>query len=157
MIKINTVEKAQDLYELAQEAPYPMAKRALDALKNGNYEEAGQILEELLQHLGKKNTYRLWDYLQELIFRVILWKQLPENEKEGLWLNEINKYREQIALLLYKQPELETIFEERLDKAISTAKELAETYLENQFIVTPSWEDIFETEHHWEIFNPQKA
>ncbi len=156
MIKINTVEKAQDLYELAQEAPYPMAKRSLEAIKNGNYEEAGQILEELLGFLNDKNSFRLYQYTRELIFRVILWKQLPESEKEGVWLNEINKYREQIALLFYKQPELENIFEEEFETALQGAIEAAEIYIKNEPILIPSMEDIFETEHHWQwYFNRQ--
>jgi len=155
MIKITTPTDPKELYEVAQEYPYPMAKRALEAVKNGKNEEAAQILEELLGFLNDKNYFRLWDYLQELIFRVILWKQLPESEKEGVWLTEIDKYREEIALLLYKQPDLELVFEKRLEKAIHTAKELAQTYIKNEPILIPSREDIFEIEHNWEMFKQE--
>jgi HEAT repeat protein len=152
MIKINTPTKAQDLYELAQEAPYPMAKRALEAIRNGKSEEAVPILEELLDILNDKNVFRLRQYLRELIFRVILWKQLPESEKEGIWLVEIEKYREEIALLLYKNPDLALIFEKKLADATEGALEIAEGYIKNEPIFIPSQEDIFETEHNWEIF-----
>ncbi len=87
--------------------------------------------------------------MYELTYRVILWKQLPESEKEGVWLNEIDKYREQIALLLYKKPNLDLVFEENLSQAIEDAMELATIDIKNQEILVPSREDIFETEHHW--------
>ncbi len=154
MIKINTPTKPEDLYELAQEGSCPMAKRALEAIRNNKNEEAVEILEELLGLLNDKNRFRLRQYLRELIFRVILWKQLPESEKEGIWLTEMDKYREEIALLLYKQPELENIFEEKLASASQSALELAETYIKNEPILIPTWEDIFETEHTWEFLKP---
>jgi Domain of unknown function DUF29 len=152
MIKINTPTKAQDLYELAQEAPYPMAKRALEAIRNGKSEEAAPILEELLGFIESKHKHFLWKNLYNLIWRVILWKQLPESEKEGIWLVEIEKYREEIALLLYKNPDLALIFEKKLADATEGALEIAEGYIKNEPIFIPSQEDIFETEHNWEIF-----
>ena len=152
MLKINTLQKSEDLLELAQESPYPMAKRALEAIKNGKNEEAAQILEELLGHLNDKNSFRLYQYTRELIYRVILWKQMPENQKEGVWLTEIDKYREEIALLFYKQPELAQIFEDELESAISSAIHLAETYIKNEVILIPSRAEIFEVEFDWQSY-----
>jgi len=105
-----------------------------------------------LGHLNDKNSFRLYQYTRELIYRVILWKQMPENQKEGVWLTEIDKYREEIALLFYKQPELELIFEDELESAISSAIHLAETYIKNEVILIPSRAEIFEVEFDWQSY-----
>jgi len=158
MLKINTVKTAQYLYELAQEYPYPMAKRALEAIKNGKNEDAAQILEEMMGYIESKHKHFLWHHLYHLTYKVILWKQLPEDEKEGTWLTDMDKHREEIALLLYKNPDLELVFEQKLASAIEDAVDSATTYIKNEPILIPSREDIFETEHHWEwYFEAQKA
>jgi hypothetical protein len=156
MLKITTPAKAEELYEAAQEYPYPMVKRALAALKNGENKDAEGILEELLGYLRDKNSFRLGQYLRELTFRIILWKQLPETEKDGVWLTEIDKYREEIALLLYKQPDLMDTFEKKLLNACEGATKLAAIHLKNTPVLIPSQEDIFETEHHWEWYFTKK-
>jgi len=155
MIKINTVHNAQDLYEVAQEAPYPMAKRALEAIKNGKNEEASQILEEMMGYIESKHKHFLWHHLYHLTYKVMLWKQLPESEKEGTWLTDMDKHREEIALLLYKNPDLELVFEQKLASAIEGAIEIAEGYIKNEPVLIPSREDIFEIEHNWEMFKQE--
>jgi hypothetical protein len=149
MLKITTPAKAEELYEAAQEYPYPMVKRALAALKNGENKDAEGILEELLEQILRKHRFFLWRNLHQLIYRVILWKQIPAQERDGVWLTEIDKFREEIALLLYKNAELLPIFDEKFSRAMETALDSARIDMPNQEILTPSRQDIFETVYDW--------
>jgi hypothetical protein len=131
-----------------------MIKRALAALKKGENIAAENILEELLGQILRKHRFFLWQNLHQLIYRVILWKQIPVQERDGVWLSEIEKYREEIALLLYKNTELVPIFEDKFKQAMESALDSARIAIPHQEICPPSREDIFETEHHWRTLIP---
>jgi len=155
MLKIHTVQKSEDLLELAQESPYPMAKRALEAIKNGKNEEAAQILEEHLKNLDTDQELLLWKYITELMELVTLWLYKPE--KEGVWLTRIDKIREEIAIISFQQARFDKkYFQIQVAQRWDFVQELVKIEIPSLDFSLPSFEAIFETEYDWEILKQKK-
>jgi hypothetical protein len=148
MLKITTPAKAEELYEAAQEYPYPMVKRALAALINGENKDAEGILEELLDFINTEQELKLWEYLRELAELVTLW--LHKSEKEGTWLTRIDKIREKIMLIACQQSRFdENYLREQIDLNTEAVKNLVLLEMPDVNFMMPSYEDIFITEHDW--------
>jgi hypothetical protein len=150
MINIKTDDGTESLREVAEEDALPRAKRAKEAILAGNTEEALRILNELTAQLYDDYSFLLWENLRELIFHVLLWKHLPESEKEGTSLTAIRRHREEVLLLLLKAPELYAEFREELLSAFEAALPSVEIFVKNTEILMPSDEELFEKYFQWE-------
>jgi hypothetical protein len=148
MLKITTPTKAEELYEVAQEYPFPMIKRALAALKNGENIAAESILEELLGFIDTEQELKLWQYLRELTELVTLW--LHKSEKDGTWLTRIDKIREKIMLISCQQSRFdEKYLREHIELNRETVKNLVLFEMPDANFTMPSYEDIFIVAHDW--------
>ena len=124
------------------------AMAVLDALNEGDIEEARRGLEELIEALSRADRRAVRAHLIRAMIHVIKWKSQPER-RSASWSASIEDAREEIQDYQEDNPSItdETIraiwdkcFKSAVRKATAEMKQPAQ-------VRSLSWEDVFEAEY----------
>ncbi|MFQ5633570.1 MAG: DUF29 domain-containing protein, partial [bacterium] len=114
-------------------------------LGDGNFEEAKNGIEELIEALSRSEKRALKSQLVRLMVHVLKWKTQPEKRSRS-WIATIYGAREEIADIQEETPSLtNAVIEGLWDKCFRVAKREAEAEMNQKSALSElSWQEVFE-------------
>ena len=131
--------------ELSTSSHYKTAVAIGDTLGEGNFEEAKNGIEELIEALSRSEKRALKSQLVRLMVHVLKWKTQPEKRSRS-WSATIYAAREEIADIQDETPSLtNAIIEGMWEKCFRIAKREAEAEMNQKSALSGlSWQEVFE-------------
>ena len=141
--------------ELVFQSPYLAVVKAKQLLQEGKITEVDQILENLVESMGRSEKRAVSSQLTGLMLHIIKWKCQPE-KRSASWVISIRSARREIADSQEEMPSLNQEFLESIwDKCFASAKQDARDEMgKKPEIIALSWDEVFEEIYtHWEDEN----
>ena len=131
--------------ELVFQSPYLAVVKAKQLLQEGKITEVDQILENLVESMGRSEKRAVSSQLTRLMLHIIKWKCQPEKRSPS-WVISIRSARREIADSQEEMPSLNQEFLESIwDKCFASAKQDARDELgKKPEIIALSWDEVFE-------------
>ena len=131
--------------ELVFQSPYLAVVKAKQLLQEGKMTEVDQILENLVESMGRSEKRAVSSQLTRLMLHIIKWKCQPE-KRSASWVISIRSARREIADSQEEMPSLNQEFLESIwDKCFASAKQDARDEMgKNPEIIALSWDEVFE-------------
>jgi hypothetical protein len=133
---------------LSSESHYQVAVEIERALLQGDFDEAGAGIRELINALGRSEKRALKSRLIRLMAHSIKWKTQPERRSYG-WVATIYNAREEIADIQAETPSLTgDAIREMWEASLRAATREAEGETNQSSNVSSlSWQEVFEEEY----------
>ena len=133
------------LNELVFQSPYLAVVKAKQLLQEGKITEVDQILENLVESMGRSEKRAVSSQLTGLMLHIIKWKCQPE-KRSASWVISIRSARREIADSQEEMPSLNQEFLESIwDKCFASAKQDARDEMgKKPEIIALSWDEVFE-------------
>jgi hypothetical protein len=148
MDSFGTKIMSEDWKSLAKQSHYETAQLIQKKLDLGEWQEAYQGIEELVEALGRSEKRALRSQLVRLMMHVIKWKSQPYKRSPS-WVYTIASARMEIEDLLVDEPSLRSELESLFETTFPKAKRLAEAEMNQQCsVVKLTWEEVFEEEYY---------
>ncbi|NMF60487.1 DUF29 domain-containing protein [Pseudanabaena yagii] len=131
--------------ELVFQSPYLAAVTAKELVQEGQMAEAYNVLESLVESMGRSERRAVGSQLTRLMLHIIKWKCQPE-KRSASWVISIRSARREIAESQEEMPSLNRDFLISIwDKCLMAAKEDARDEMGKKAeIASLSWDDVFE-------------
>ena len=131
--------------ELVFQSPYLAVVKAKQLLQEGKITEVDQILENLVESMGRSEKRAVSSQLTGLMLHIIKWKCQPE-KRSASWVISIRSARREIADSQEEMPSLNQEFLESIwDKCFESAKQDARDEMgKKPEIIALSWDEVFE-------------
>jgi hypothetical protein len=131
--------------ELVFQSPYLAVVKAKQLLQEGKITEVDQILENLVESMGRSEKRAVSSQLTGLMLHIIKWKCQPE-KRSASWVISIRSARREIADSQEEMPSLNQEFVESIwDKCFASAKQDARDEMgKKPEIIALSWDEVFE-------------
>ena len=131
--------------ELVFQSPYLAVVKAKQLLQEGKMTEVDQILENLVESMGRSEKRAVSSQLTRLMLHIIKWKCQPEKRSPS-WVISIRSARREIADSQEEMPSLNQEFLESIwDKCFASAKRDARDEMgKKPEIIALSWDEVFE-------------
>jgi len=131
--------------ELVFQSPYLAVVKAKQLLQEGKMTEVDQILENLVESMGRSEKRAVSSQLTGLMLHIIKWKCQPE-KRSASWVISIRSARREIADSQEEMPSLNQEFLESIwDKCFASAKQDARDEMgKKPEIIALSWDEVFE-------------
>ncbi|MBD1217986.1 MAG: DUF29 domain-containing protein [Aphanizomenon flos-aquae Clear-A1] len=131
--------------ELVFQSPYLAVVKAKQLLQEGKMTEVDQILENLVESMGRSEKRAVSSQLTRLMLHIIKWKCQPE-KRSASWVISIRSARREIADSQEEMPSLNQEFLESIwDKCFASAKQDARDEMgKKPEIIALSWDEVFE-------------
>jgi len=131
--------------ELVFQSPYLAVVKAKQLLQEGKMTEVDQILENLVESMGRSEKRAVSSQLTRLMLHIIKWKCQPEKRSPS-WVIPIRSARREIADSQEEMPSLNQEFLESIwDKCFASAKQDARDEMgKKPEIIALSWDEVFE-------------
>ena len=131
--------------ELVFQSPYLAVVKAKQLLQEGKMTEVDQILENLVESMGRSEKRAVSSQLTGLMLHIIKWKCQPE-KRSASWVISIRSARREITDSQEEMPSLNQEFLESIwDKCFASAKQDARDELgKKPEIIALSWDEVFE-------------
>ncbi|HCQ21846.1 MAG: DUF29 domain-containing protein [Aphanizomenon sp.] len=131
--------------ELVFQSPYLAVVKAKQLLQEGKMTEVDQILENLVESMGRSEKRAVSSQLTRLMLHIIKWKCQPEKRSPS-WVISIRSARREIADSQEEMPSLNQEFLESIwDKCFASAKQDARDEMgKKPEIIALSWDEVFE-------------
>ncbi|NTW20145.1 MAG: DUF29 domain-containing protein [Aphanizomenon flos-aquae DEX188] len=131
--------------ELVFQSPYLAVVKAKQLLQEGKITEVDQILENLVESMGRSEKRAVSSQLTALMLHIIKWKCQPE-KRSASWVISIRSARREIADSQEEMPSLNQEFLESIwDKCFASAKQDARDEMgKKPEIIALSWDEVFE-------------
>jgi hypothetical protein len=131
--------------ELVFQSPYLAVVKAKQLLQEGKITEVDQILENLVESMGRSEKRAVSSQLTGLMLHIIKWKCQPE-KRSASWVISIRSARREIADSQEEMPNLNQEFLESIwDKCFVSAKQDARDEMgKKPEIIALSWDEVFE-------------
>lgn len=131
--------------ELVFQSPYLAVVKAKQLLQEGKMTEVDQILENLVESMGRSEKRAVSSQLTGLMLHIIKWKCQPEKRSPS-WVISIRSARREIADSQEEMPSLNQEFLESIwDKCFASAKQDARDEMgKKPEIIALSWDEVFE-------------
>ena len=131
--------------ELVFQSPYLAVVKAKLLLQEGKMTEVDQILENLVESMGRSEKRAVSSQLTRLMLHIIKWKCQPEKRSPS-WVISIRSARREIADSQEEMPSLNQEFLESIwDKCFASAKQDARDEMgKKPEIIALSWDEVFE-------------
>ena len=131
--------------ELVFQSPYLAVVKAKQLLQEGKMTEVDQILENLVESMGRSEKRAVSSQLTRLMLHIIKWKCQPEKRSPS-WVISIRSARREIADSQEEMPSLNHEFLESIwDKCFASAKQDARDEMgKKPEIIALSWDEVFE-------------
>ena len=131
--------------ELVFQSPYLAVVKAKQLLQEGKMTEVDQILENLVESMGRSEKRAVSSQLTRLMLHIIKWKCQPE-KRSASWVISIRSARREIADSQEEMPSLNQEFLESIwDKCFASAKQDARDEMgKKPEIIALSWDVVFE-------------
>lgn len=131
--------------ELSTSSHYKTAVAIGATLGDGNFEEAKNGIDELIEALSRSEKRALKSQLVRLMVHVLKWKTQPEKRSRS-WIATIYSAREEIADIQEETPSLtNAIIEGMWEKCLRIAKREAEAEMNQKSVLSElSWQDVFD-------------
>jgi hypothetical protein len=131
--------------ELVFQSPYLAVVKAKQLLQEGKITEVDQILENLVESMGRSEKRAVSSQLTRLMLHIIKWKCQPE-KRSASWVISIRSARREIADSQEEMPSLNQEFLESIwDKCFASAKQDARDEMgKKPEIIALSWDEVFE-------------
>ena len=131
--------------ELVFQSPYLAVVKAKQLLQEGKMTEVDQILENLVESMGRSEKRAVSSQLTRLMLHIIKWKCQPE-KRSASWVISIRSARREIADSHEEMPSLNQEFLESIwDKCFASAKQDARDEMgKKPEIIALSWDEVFE-------------
>jgi Domain of unknown function DUF29 len=131
--------------ELVFQSPYLAVVKAKQLLQEGKMTEVDDILENLLESMGRSEKRAVISQLTRLMLHIIKWKCQPEKRSPS-WVISIRSARREIADSQEEMPSLNREFLESIwDKCFASAKQDARDEMgKKPEIIALSWDEVFE-------------
>ena len=131
--------------ELVFQSPYLAVVKAKQLLQEGKMTEVDQILENLVESMGRSEKRAVSSQLTGLMLHIIKWKCQPE-KRSASWVISIRSARREIADSQEEMPSLNQEFLESIwDKCFESAKQDARDEMgKKPEIIALSWDEVFE-------------
>ncbi|MFN5065604.1 MAG: DUF29 domain-containing protein [Aphanizomenon sp.] len=131
--------------ELVFQSPYLAVVKAKQLLQEGKMTEVDQILENLVESMGRSEKRAVSSQLTGLMLHIIKWKCQPE-KRSASWVISIRSARREIADSQEEMPSLNQEFLESIwDKCFVSAKQDARDEMgKKPEIIALSWDEVFE-------------
>ena len=131
--------------ELVFQSPYLAVVKAKQLLQEGKITEVDQILENLVESMGRSEKRAVSSQLTRLMLHIIKWKCQPEKRSPS-WVISIRSARREIADSQEEMPSLNQEFLESIwDKCFASAKQDARDEMgKKPEIIALSWDEVFE-------------
>ena len=131
--------------ELVFQSPYLAVVKAKQLLQEGKITEVDQILENLVESMGRSEKRAVSSQLTGLMLHIIKWKCQPEKRSPS-WVISIRSARREIADSQEEMPSLNQEFLESIwDKCFASAKQDARDEMgKKPEIIALSWDEVFE-------------
>jgi hypothetical protein len=119
--------------------------KAKQLLQEGKITEVDQILENLVESMGRSEKRAVSSQLTGLMLHIIKWKCQPE-KRSASWVISIRSARREIADSQEEMPSLNQEFLESIwDKCFASAKQDARDEMgKKPEIIALSWDEVFE-------------
>ena len=130
--------------ELVFQSPYLAVVKAKQLLQEGKMTEVDQILENLVESMGRSEKRAVSSQLTRLMLHIIKWKCQPE-KRSASWVISIRSARREIADSQEEMPSLNQEFLESIwDKCFASAKQDARDEMgKKPEIIALSWDEVF--------------
>lgn len=137
-----------DWQKLSAESHYQTAVQIERALLDGNYDEAGAGIKELIEALGRSEKRALKSQLVRLMAHIIKWQTQPDRRSYG-WVASIYNAREEIADIQGETPSLtDDVIRDMWEECLRAAIREAEGEMSHKTaVLSLSWDDVFEEEY----------
>jgi hypothetical protein len=131
--------------ELVFQSPYLAVVKAKQLLQEGKITEVDQILENLVESMGRSEKRAVSSQLTRLMLHIIKWKCQPEKRSPS-WVISIRSARREITDSQEEMPSLNQEFLESIwDKCFASAKQDARDEMgKKPEIIALSWDEVFE-------------
>ncbi|MBD2389807.1 DUF29 domain-containing protein [Aphanizomenon flos-aquae NRERC-008] len=131
--------------ELVFQSPYLAVVKAKQLLQEGKMTEVDQILENLVESMGRSEKRAVSSQLTRLMLHIIKWKCQPEKRSPS-WVISIRSARREITDSQEEMPSLNQEFLESIwDKCFASAKQDARDEMgKKPEIIALSWDEVFE-------------
>jgi hypothetical protein len=131
--------------ELVFQSPYLAAVTAKELVQEGQMAEAYNVLESLVESMGRSERRAVGSQLTRLMLHIIKWKCQPE-KRSASWVISIRSARREIAESQEEMPSLNRDFLISIwDKCFMAAKQDARDEMGKKAeIAALSWDDVFE-------------
>jgi hypothetical protein len=131
--------------ELVFQSPYLAVVKAKQLLQEGKMTEVDQILENLVESMGRSEKRAVSSQLTRLMLHIIKWKCQPEKRSPS-WVISIRSARREITDSQEEMPSLNQEFLESIwDKCFASAKQDARDEMgKKPEIIALSWDEDFE-------------
>jgi len=131
--------------ELVFQSPYLAAVTAKELVQEGQMVEAYNVLESLVESMGRSERRAVVSQLTRLMLHIIKWKCQPE-KRSASWVISIRSARREIAESQEEMPSLNRDFLISIwDKCFMAAKQDARDEMGKKAeIASLSWDDVFE-------------
>ena len=131
--------------ELVFQSPYLAVVKAKQLLQEGKMTEVDQILENLVESMGRSEKRAVSSQLTGLMLHIIKWKCQPEKRSPS-WVISIRSARREITDSQEEMPSLNQEFLESIwDKCFASAKQDARDEMgKKPEIIALSWDEVFE-------------
>ncbi|MBD2566774.1 DUF29 domain-containing protein [Anabaena lutea] len=131
--------------ELVFQSPYLAVVKAKQLLQEGKMTEVDDILENLLESMGRSEKRAVISQLTRLMLHIIKWKCQTEKRSPS-WVISIRSARREIADSQEEMPSLNREFLESIwDKCFTSAKQDARDEMgKKPEIIALSWDEVFE-------------
>jgi hypothetical protein len=131
--------------ELVFQSPYLAVVKAKQLLQEGKITEVDQILENLVESMGRSEKRAVSSQLTGLMLHIIKWKCQPEKRSPS-WVISIRSARREITDSQEEMPSLNQEFLESIwDKCFASAKQDARDEMgKKPEIIALSWDEVFE-------------
>ncbi|MFN5594916.1 MAG: DUF29 domain-containing protein [Aphanizomenon sp.] len=131
--------------ELVFQSPYLAVVKAKQLLQEGKMTEVDQILENLVESMGRSEKRAVSSQLTRLMLHIIKWKCQPE-KRSASWVISIRSARREITDSQEEMPSLNQEFLESIwDKCFASAKQDARDEMgKKPEIIALSWDEVFE-------------
>ena len=131
--------------ELVFQSPYLAVVKAKQLLQEGKITEVDQILENLVESMGRSEKRAVSSQLTGLMLHIIKWKCQPEKRSASCVIS-IRSARREIADSQEEMPSLNQEFLESIwDKCFASAKQDARDEMgKKPEIIALSWDEVFE-------------
>ncbi|MBD2693424.1 DUF29 domain-containing protein [Anabaena catenula] len=131
--------------KLVFQSPYLAVVKAKQLLQEGKMTEVDDILENLLESMGRSEKRAVISQLTRLMLHIIKWKCQTEKRSPS-WVISIRSARREIADSQEEMPSLNREFLESIwDKCFTSAKQDARDEMgKKPEIIALSWDEVFE-------------
>lgn len=131
--------------ELVFQSPYLALVKAKELLQEGQMTEAYDVLESLMESMGRSERKAVSSQLTRLMLHIIKWQCQPE-KRSASWVISIRSARREIADSQEEMPSLNRDFLLSIwDKCFAAAKQDARDEMgKKPEIISLSWAEVFE-------------